>query len=188
MYTDIIVLGSLTSGSAHGYEIKRRLTEILGGRVELNNNTIYPALRRFTEAGAVTKAEQPQQGRPPRHVYTLTSTGWELLHDMLVEFGSEQAGREEEFLTRVGFFHLLDPGERQQVLDARLAALGRVAARLESLLDRIETSPSFAGVETDGATDTRRWSRQVVEHTLAQTEQEREWIHSMYDATPDSPS
>jgi hypothetical protein len=29
----------------------------------LNNNSLYPALRRFEEAGAVTSAEEPQEGQ-----------------------------------------------------------------------------------------------------------------------------
>jgi DNA-binding PadR family transcriptional regulator len=41
----------------------------------LNNNSLYPALRRFEEAGAVTSTEEPQEGRPPRLVYTLTTRG-----------------------------------------------------------------------------------------------------------------
>jgi DNA-binding PadR family transcriptional regulator len=36
----------------------------------LHNNSLYPALRRFEEAGAVTKTAEPQEGRPSRLVYT----------------------------------------------------------------------------------------------------------------------
>ena len=67
----------------------------------LHNNSLYPALRRFEEAGAVTKISEPQASRPPRLVYTLTDVGRDLLHDMLADLPAEQAGEESEFMARL---------------------------------------------------------------------------------------
>ena len=83
-YIEILILRRLRSGPAHGYELRKRVEQTTG--VVLHNNSLYPALKRFEEAGAVTKAAQPQAGRPPRLVYTLTEVGHELLHDMLAGF------------------------------------------------------------------------------------------------------
>ena len=56
-------------------------------------NSLYPALRRFEEAGAATKTAEPQEGLLLRLVYALTAVGHELLHDMLAEQPpAEQAG------------------------------------------------------------------------------------------------
>ena len=82
-YVEILILRRLRSGPAHGYELRKRVEQTTG--VVLHNNSLYPALKRFEEAGAVTKTAEPQQGRPPRLVYTLTEVGHELLHDMLAE-------------------------------------------------------------------------------------------------------
>ena len=79
-YIEILILRRLRSGPAHGYELRKRVEETTG--FVLHNNSLYPALRRFEEAGAVTKAAEPQDGRPARLVYTLTAVGQELLHDM----------------------------------------------------------------------------------------------------------
>jgi DNA-binding PadR family transcriptional regulator len=35
----------------------------------LHNNSLYLALKRSEEAGAVTRTAEPQEGRPPRLVY-----------------------------------------------------------------------------------------------------------------------
>ena len=109
-YIEILILRRLHGGPAHGYELRKRVEETTG--FVLHNNSLYPALRRFEEAGAVTKAAEPQEGRPPRLVYTLTDVGRDLLHDMLAELPAEQAGQPEEFLARLGQFNLLYPAER----------------------------------------------------------------------------
>jgi Transcriptional regulator PadR-like family len=82
-----------------------------------------PALKRFEEASAVTKATEPQPGRPPRLVYTLTEVGRELLYDMLPELPADQAADPAEFTARLGQFFLLTSAERSRVLAARTRAV-----------------------------------------------------------------
>ena len=120
-YIEILILRRLRGGPAHGYELRKRVEETTG--FVLHNNSLYPALRRFEEAGAVTKAAEPQEGRPSRLVYTLTDVGRDLLHDMLAELPAEQAGQPEEFMARLGQFSLLNPAERAGVLAARARAV-----------------------------------------------------------------
>src|SRR4051794_8074161 len=97
---DIVILSHLQRGPVHGYELKRNVSATTA--YALHNNTLYPALRRFEEAGAVTKTAEQQDGKPPRHVYAITELGRELLHDLLAELTVEQARDEPEFLTRLG--------------------------------------------------------------------------------------
>src|SRR6516225_4071222 len=120
-YVEILILRRLRGGPAHGYELRKRVEETTG--FVLHNNSLYPALKRFEEAGAVTKTAEPQEGRPPRLVYTLTQVGDELLHDMLADLPAEQAGELPEFLARLGQFSLLNPAERAAVLASRTQAV-----------------------------------------------------------------
>src|ERR1700684_3453945 len=113
-YVEILILRRLRGGPAHGYELRKRVEQTTG--FVLHNNSLYPALKRFEEAGAVTKTAEPQPGRPPRLVYTLTEVGQELLHDMLAELPPDQAADLNEFLARLGQFSLLNPAERVAVL------------------------------------------------------------------------
>jgi DNA-binding PadR family transcriptional regulator len=158
-YVEILILRHLTKRPAHGYELRKRVEHTTG--VRLNNNSLYPALRRFEEAGAVSRTEEPQEGRPPRLVYALTPLGRELLHDMLADLPPEQAPDDYEFLTRLGQFALLEPGERLAVLNARDKAL---EARIEHLAEML----------TRSAGD--RWAETVTTALSRRDEAERAWI------------
>src|SRR5215831_18646392 len=132
MYSEVLILAMLRQGSRHGYEIKKDIDRALGGMVVLNNKTLYLALKRFEELGAVTRQVIPQIGKHRRHLYELTGRGVELLHVALRDFGPEQAGVDAEFFTRVSFFDLLDVRERREILGTRLAYLRRGLEYLHS--------------------------------------------------------
>ena len=72
MYLDILVLAHLAHRPSHGYEIKKLVDRSVGS-ARLNNNVLYPALRRFEEAGAIEGELVPQQGVPPR---SPSSSSW----------------------------------------------------------------------------------------------------------------
>ena len=131
MYLDILVLAHLANRPAHGYEIKKRVDMSLGSP-RLNNNVLYPALRRFEEAGAIEGELVPQQGVPPRRVFHLTEAGHDLLRNLLEDFPEDMANSDEEFLTRLAFFHLVAPHVRLDILALRQRALRR---RIEHLVD-----------------------------------------------------
>ncbi len=158
-YLDILILRHLSRRPAHGYELRKRVEAVTG--FVLHNNTLYPALRRFEEAGAVVKTSHPGQGLPAKLVYELTDVGQELLHDMLADLPAEQAGDDTEFLARLGQFGFLTPAERLTVLEARDAALAERLDRLASLRAR-------SGGET--------WSGLVTAELIARTEQDRAWL------------
>lgn len=163
MYLDIVILSHLRTGPVHGYELKRKVSATTA--FTLNNNTLYPALRRFEESGAVRKTAVQQEGRPPRHVYELTADGREQLHDMIVELPAELAGHEEEFLCRLGLFDDLDPAERHGVLARRDAALAAQLEHLQGLAEHTETSPAH-----------RRWGGLVLAELVGRIRREREWL------------
>ena len=163
MYLDIVILSHLQRGPVHGYELKRNVSATTA--YALHNNTLYPALRRFEEAGAVTRTAEQQDGRPPRHVYALTDVGRELLHDLLAELPAERAAEEPEFLTRLGQFEHLTPGERRRVLGARAAALHAQAEHMRTLAEKTERSPS-----------SHRWGGVVVAELADRVRRELDWI------------
>ena len=71
-----ICLAILTRGDATGYEIKKLFEE--GGYrhfVEASFGSIYPALTALAGDGLVTCTAVPQDGRPDKKVYHLTSRG-----------------------------------------------------------------------------------------------------------------
>jgi DNA-binding PadR family transcriptional regulator len=160
-YIEILILRRLRSGPAHGYELRKRVEQTTG--VVLHNNSLYPALKRFEEAGAVTKTAQPQDGRPPRLVYALTEVGEELLHDMLADFPPEQAAEDGEFLARLGQFSLLNPAERAVVLAARARAVRAQLAHLTVMRD--------LAIEHG-----ERWGELATAELIRRHEQELAWL------------
>jgi DNA-binding PadR family transcriptional regulator len=123
VWIEILLLSRLDREPMHGYELRKAVEASTGHA--LSNNSLYPTLRRFVDAGAVSRSAEEQEAKPPRHVYTITDVGRELLHDMLADFPAELALSEEEFLARVGSFSRLDPPERARVLDVRKQAAAR---------------------------------------------------------------
>ena len=166
MYLDILILSHLRTAPVHGYELKRKVAATTA--FALHNNTLYPALRRFEDAGAVRKTAVQQEGRPPRHIYELTDVGHELLHDMLADLPGELAGSEEEFLTRLGNFDQLTPAERRGVL----------AAREEALLARIQHLKDLAA-RADASPRNRRWGGLVTTELIGRAQRERAWIEDL---------
>ena len=63
MYVEILILAHLSRQPAHGYEIKRSVEQSLGEAYAINNNQLYPTLRRFEEMGAITR-EVPEWFEP----------------------------------------------------------------------------------------------------------------------------
>jgi DNA-binding PadR family transcriptional regulator len=162
---DIVILSHLQRGPVHGYELKRKVSQTTA--YALHNNTLYPALRRFEEAGAVTKTAETQEGRPPKHVYELTDLGRELLHDMLADLTPEQAADENEFLTRVGQFEQLTADERRRVLAARAAALGVQKSHLRDLAERSTRARDH------------EWGGLVVAELTGRIDRELAWIERL---------
>ena len=50
---ELAILGLLVDDDLHGYELKRRLTEVLGTLSSVSYGSLYPALARLEKAGAV---------------------------------------------------------------------------------------------------------------------------------------
>ena len=50
---DLAILGLLTEQELHGYELKKRLGELLSNRAGVSFGSLYPALARLEAAGAV---------------------------------------------------------------------------------------------------------------------------------------
>jgi DNA-binding PadR family transcriptional regulator len=165
-YIEILILRHLRGGPAHGYELRKRVEETTG--VTLHNNSLYPALKRFEEAGAVTKTAQSQPGRPARLSYTLTDTGHELLHDMVADFPADQAADDGEFVARLGQFSLITPEERAVVLASRTAA---VRTRLSH----------YRTMRVLAAEHGEHWGITVTDELIRRDERELLWLAGLED-------
>ena len=132
MYVEILILGMLQHGSRHGYELKKQAECSMGHKFAINNNTLYPVLKRLEKTGNVVKSVKVQAGRPNRHVYVITPRGRARLRELLRGFSPELAVNDNEFYARMMLLDQLPVESQRYVLATRKTVL---AASLEFLRD-----------------------------------------------------
>jgi len=66
-------------GPLHGYGIARRIEQISGELLSLNQGTLYPVLLRLEQEGAVTSVWGPSENNRRVRFYRLTRAGHKLL-------------------------------------------------------------------------------------------------------------
>lgn len=131
MFTDIMILARLGKGPKHGYEIKQSIDSVLGGMYQMSNSNLYPSLKKFEEMGAIERTVIRQEGKPDKHLYQLTAVGWEILHELIIDFPEDKARRDGEFYVRVTCFPLLTVEERRAILRSRWVVLSKRRANVE---------------------------------------------------------
>ena len=73
-HLDLLLLAAVAGEPAHGYLVVERLKERSGGKLELAEGTVYPALYRLERGGLLASRWQTVAGRR-RRVYRLTRRG-----------------------------------------------------------------------------------------------------------------
>jgi PadR family transcriptional regulator PadR len=72
---DILILGTLSWGPAHGYAISRWIRQSSGDDLRIEEGALYPALRRLEERGLVASAWSTSDTGREARVYQLTDAG-----------------------------------------------------------------------------------------------------------------
>ena len=118
------ILGFLDDGPLHGYELRRRITELDGPGARLSEGALYPALARLERAGLITRTARTGAGGRARRILTITDAGRERLHELLRSPAREEMEAMPAFLGVLAFLsHLPDAAERRAVLRRRLKIL-----------------------------------------------------------------
>lgn len=126
-----ICLGILTRGEATGYEIRKTFEDSgLQHFVEASFGSIYPALGRLTEEGLVSVREEPQEKRPDRKVYSITSQGRTAFLSTLMRPVGEDKHR-SPFVFAMLFSDLLPHSRVDALIDTYIAQSDRRRAQLE---------------------------------------------------------
>jgi transcriptional regulator len=72
----LLVLKTLEAlGPLHGYRIARRIEQISGNQLALNQGTLYPALLKLEQAGWITSSWRASESGRRVKVYALTRSG-----------------------------------------------------------------------------------------------------------------
>lgn len=123
METRTLCLAVLERGEASGYEIKKKLDEPPYSHFQdASFGSIYPALNRLAEEGAVAVRAEEQAKRPDKKVYSLTELGRRQFREALRRPPAEDRLR-SDFLFLLFHGDLLAPERVLELVDGRIAAL-----------------------------------------------------------------
>ena len=141
---DLAILGLLTEQELHGYELKKRLGELLASRASISFGSLYPALARLEAQGAVKAVEERTvvpsapmtgslagelaafkarvresglvKGGRGKKVYGITDLGRERLVELLSD---PDVSDDRAFTLRVAFAGQLEPAARLELFEHR---------------------------------------------------------------------
>jgi DNA-binding PadR family transcriptional regulator len=169
---EIAVLGLLNESPMHGYELRKRLASLLGTFRAFSYGSLYPTLRRLSEAGWISEeapleSSSTSRSRRGKRVYRLTADGKEHLADLLAEVGPD-AFDDEGFGARLAFFAQTRSDIRLQILEGR-------RRRVEEQRDGMKVSLARTGERLD------RYTRELHEHGLESVDREVRWLTELIE-------
>ena len=131
MILDHAILGLLSRRPLTGYALKKVFDNSIRHFWTADQSHIYRVLRRLSAQGYVTFESVPQQGKPNRKIYTITSKGRQELVRWLASEEARSVTVREPFLVQLFFSSLLS---NEQVLER----LGEDATREGCFLSEYE--------------------------------------------------
>jgi DNA-binding PadR family transcriptional regulator len=192
---DMAVLGLLQDQDLHGYELRKRLTALVGLRGAISFGSLYPALGRLEATGAVKAVEANDTDRAipmtgslsgeasaflsrkrattgrngragrARKVYGITEHGRELLVTLL----EDPAEDDKAFPLKVALCAALAPARRLELFERRRASLATQLAAARAGRKR-------SGERVDG------YLRALREHDTQTIEHEIAWLDGLIAA------
>jgi DNA-binding PadR family transcriptional regulator len=171
---EFAVLGVLSEGPLHGYELRKRLATVLGPFRALSYGSLYPCLRRLQakaliEEVSVTPAIEtdapPLSARRARVVYAITGDGKEEFATWANQPGPE-AWEDEGFAAHLAFFGRTEARVRLRILEGR-------KSRLEERVEALRESLARGRERVDA------YTQQLQQHGLDGAEREVRWLNEL---------
>ncbi len=130
---ELAILGLLIESPMHGYELRKRLTGLLGAFRAFSYGSLYPALRRMQADGLIAENAAPA-GTPvrrARRVYQLTDKGRRRFGELVADTGPHNY-TDDGFGVHLAFFNRTPAEARMRILEGRAARsrnAGKACAR-----------------------------------------------------------
>ncbi|MDP9443901.1 MAG: PadR family transcriptional regulator [Actinomycetota bacterium] len=175
---ELAVLGLLHEAPLHGYELRKRVSALLGwGRV-LSYGSLYPTLRQLQRAGLITEdvpappepgvsAAAAKSSRRARIVYKLTADGKDRFEELMSQSGPS-AWEDDSFGIHFAFFSRTDAETRMRILEGR-------RTRLEERLERVRSALTRSRERVDA------YTLELQRHGLESVEREVSWLSDLID-------
>jgi DNA-binding PadR family transcriptional regulator len=156
---ELAILGLLLESPMHGYELRKRLTGLLGAFRAFSYGSLYPALRRMQADGLIVEDAAPEgipKMRRARRVYQLTDAGPQNFSD-------------DGFGVHLAFFNRTPAEARMRILEGRRR---QVEERREGLREAVARASSSID----------RYTRQLHQLGLESSEREVKWLNELIAA------
>lgn len=193
---ELAVLGLLDENDLHGYELRKRLGDLLGLRLAISFGSLYPALGRLEKAGLVKAvsnrpaAPSPSpmsgslagelaafrvqrrasagggRGARGKKVYGITDAGRQRLIQLLSD---PDVADDKAFPVRVAFCHLLPPVDRLELFERR-------RAEILTRVTQVRQPRRGAAGAADGDRRVNRYLRSLLERDTAALEADLAWL------------
>jgi len=203
---DVAILGLLVDGDHHGYELKKRLTELLGPWSSVSFGSLYPALSRLERDGYVATVDPRDAAEQPDTAAPMSGS----LGAELAAFRRDRANRPARpsgrrarkvyTITAVGRARLAelltDPAGDERSFAVRVAFCGHLGhdERLTLFRERRLIVTAKTGTETAGGDHPDRYRRSLLEFQRDRHLRELAWLDQLIEAgesdadRPDEPT
>ncbi|MFW6113866.1 MAG: PadR family transcriptional regulator [Actinomycetota bacterium] len=166
---ELAILGALKERPMHGYELKKRLTYLLGHLWKISFGSLYPALKRLESKDAIEKAYTVKEKTRNRYVYRITPEGEDFFQRLLVDTQkSSEITDSDKFNVRLAFFQYMEPEMRLWLLEKRRNYLEEKLSEMRSMTKpRYKDSDSYRqGLYRHG--------QEIIQNDIA-------WLNGMID-------
>jgi len=167
---ELAILGLLLESPMHGYELRKRLTGLLGAFRAFSYGSLSPALRRMQLDALIIEDAAPAGApvRRARRVYRLTEAGRQRFAELVADTGPQNY-TDDGFGVHLAFFNRTPAEARMRILEGRRR---QVEERREGLRDAVaRASSSFD-----------RYTRQLHQLGLESSEREVKWLNELIAA------
>jgi DNA-binding PadR family transcriptional regulator len=168
---ELAILGLLLESPMHGYELRKRLTGLLGAFRAFSYGSLYPALRRMQADGLIVEESAPVgtvKVRRARRVYVLTDAGKARFTELVADTGPQNY-TDDGFGVHLAFFNRTPAEARMRILEGRRR---QVEERREGLREAIARATNSLD----------RYTRQLHQLGLESSEREVNWLNDLIAA------
>jgi DNA-binding PadR family transcriptional regulator len=168
---ELAILGLLIESPMHGYELRKRLTGLLGAFRAFSYGSLYPALRRMQADGLIDEESDPigaVKMRRARRVYVLTDAGKARFTELVADTGPQNY-TDDGFGVHLAFFNRTPAEARMRILEGRRR---QVEERREGLREAIARASNSLD----------RYTRQLHQLGLESSEREVKWLNDLIAA------
>ena len=160
------ILGLLKERPMHGYELKKRLSYMLGHFWTVSYGSLYPALKRLERAGDIERAYSVREKTRHRNVYRITRAGENDFIKLLSDTVADNSFADnEKFDLRMAFFQYLEPETRLSLLEKRVKYLK-------------EQIPKFKAYRSSNR-DQDRYRTSLFRHKAGQVKSDIRWLERL---------